>query len=179
MRVIRITRRQIPQRRFRLHMHEILVVVYIEGRFKRIHQPPNHHRPNLNPIRVPVVYLQLAALKVPDPQRQPPPRRQWIHPPKTGLPHRPLVHPNSVTRRASFGFTTAKPLIAGRVNTIPGIHGTAIAGLWSRMPLMIPATETTVNTIEPITMPQPEIPRSSFSTDIQIFLVHDTAMKSF
>ena len=70
VRVIRIARGRIAQRRFALDVDVVFVVVHLERRLRGFHDAPHDDRGDVDRVALAVVDLQLAALEVPHPQRQ-------------------------------------------------------------------------------------------------------------
>ena len=56
--VVGVARRQVAQRRFALHVDEVVVVVDLEDGLGRVDDPPDHHRGDLDRVALVVVDLQ-------------------------------------------------------------------------------------------------------------------------
>ena len=69
VRVVRVARGRVAQRRLALHRDVVLVVVDFEDGFRGLDDPPHDDRGNVDRIAVLVVHLELRALEVPHAQR--------------------------------------------------------------------------------------------------------------
>ena len=66
VRVVRVRRGQVAERGLALDVDEVLVVVHLEQRLGRVHDPPDDDRRDLDRVAVVVVDLELGALEVAD-----------------------------------------------------------------------------------------------------------------
>jgi hypothetical protein len=57
MRIVGVRGRQVSYGRLALHVHKILVVIYMENGFGSFYNPPDHHRSNFYRIAVMVIDL--------------------------------------------------------------------------------------------------------------------------
>ncbi len=72
-------------------MHVVLVVVHLKGGFRRLDHAPHDHRGDLDRIAFGVVHLQMRALEVPHPERDPLACVERIRPSQTGSLRAPRV----------------------------------------------------------------------------------------
>ena len=66
--VVGVLRGQVAQRRLRLDVHEVLVIVDLEDGVEGVDDPPDHHRRDLDRIAVGVVDLEVRGFEVAHPQ---------------------------------------------------------------------------------------------------------------
>ena len=82
---------QVAHGRLALHVDVLLEVVHVERGLGRILDPPDHHGGDLDRVAPLVVDLQLLAVEVPRPQRDPPFHHERIGPMPTALSYRSAI----------------------------------------------------------------------------------------
>ena len=92
MGVVRVRGREVPEGRLGLDVHEVLVVVDLEQRLRRVGHLPDDDGRDLDRVAVLVVDLELGGLEVADADGDPAPLGERVHPMEAlGMDGAPVV----------------------------------------------------------------------------------------